>query len=476
MLTTSNATPNSNGGSRRNIRSVTSTPSTRSSNQFVTPTASITSSKSRYKGRVTASSEPSVPPTRRSKRGGDASAPAKLTVARHIFSSRNSTCFHFGLDPSIEAHNKVICSKCKDVLSYAPHNILTEGIKNKNRAARLKCERPWDSANEEHRETSKRQAYYDFHELFEDPASLAVPQDVDVNATNVDDTDTPPPPQKRRKQKKAANNQQHDAQSIIIGEDGHFTDEAVELFQTKLLRSTPNENDMKVADMLMQWNLPLLFDKDGHLSEYAVKMFERQLQASRKGGLSPNQNDMRVAGMLMKWTFESQNTKQYNAQVAVMPSFSRVKPMPHPEHSHYEFIAISACSELKAQRHDPPSASAAVAVRFNPPSDIAAHQMIMIRICPDLTATAATINRTPLHVAAGSKVSASGQSRRRYTLHAIAPASCELFEDQIDVDDEDDASTSNREPPNHKSIATLLSISLHAATLEGNEEMSSTLE
>ncbi|KAL7495863.1 hypothetical protein ACHAWT_005102 [Skeletonema menzelii] len=82
-------------------------------------------------------------------------------------------------------------------------------------------------------------------------------------------------------------------------------------------------------------------------------------------------------------------------------------PIPNPTLFRNICSAISACSELKAQRHDPPSASAAVAVRFNPPSDIAAHQMIMIRICPDLTATAATINRTPLHVAAGSKVSAS---------------------------------------------------------------------
>ena len=139
--------------------------------------------------------------------------------------------------------------------------------------------------------------------------------------------------------------------------------------------------------------------------------------------------------------------------------------------------AIAACSELNGMTllH--------AAVRFNPPLDVVAQ---MIRICPYLTAATDCLKRTPLHVAAGCKASATLIKRiaRAYPaacviqdeegktpLHFACDSSCVLFEDQID--DENDASTSsNRDPPNHESIAALLSISLHAATLEDDEEMS----
>ncbi|KAL7493569.1 hypothetical protein ACHAWT_004982 [Skeletonema menzelii] len=142
--------------------------------------------------------------------------------------------------------------------------------------------------------------------------------------------------------------------------------------------------------------------------------------------------------------------------------------------------AISACSELNGMTllH--------AAVRFNPPLDIVAQ---MIRICPHLTAATDCLNRTPLHVAAGSKASASlikliaraypaasvvQDEEGKTPLHFACDSSCVLFEDQIDVDENDvsTVSTSDREPPKHESIAALLSISLHAATLEDNEEMS----
>ena len=104
----------------------------------------------------------------------------------------------------------------------------------------------------------------------------------------------------------------------------HFTDDAVELLQTKL-NLTPNDNDLRVAQMLMKWTSPALFDQDGHLTNNAVKLFERRLQTSRKDGLNPNDNDVRVTGMLMKWTSESKDITQYNAPTAVLPSFPRVK-------------------------------------------------------------------------------------------------------------------------------------------------------
>ena len=140
--------------------------------------------------------------------------------------------------------------------------------------------------------------------------------------------------------------------------------------------------------------------------------------------------------------------------------------------------AIAACSELKGMTllH--------AALRFNPPLDIVAQ---MIRICPYLTAVTDCLKRTPLHVAAGCKASASlikliaraypaacvvQDEEGKTPLHLACDSSCVLFEDQNDDDDENDASTSNQESPNHKSIVALLSISLHATTLEDEEEMS----
>ena len=111
----------------------------------------------------------------------------------------------------------------------------------------------------------------------------------------------------------------------------------------------------------------------------------------------------------------------------------------------------------------------------------------MIRICPYLTAVTDCLKRTPLHVAAGCKASASlikliaraypaacvvQDAEGKTPLHFACDSSCLLFEDQNDDVDENDASTSNQESPNHKSIVALLSISLHAATLEDDEEMS----
>lgn len=279
MSTPSDTTPHSKDGSRRDVRSVISTPAARSSQQFVTPT----SSKSSNKVRFTDSLEATHHPTRRSTRGAAASAPVKLKANPYVFSNRRSTCFSFGLDPSIEEHRKVICSKCKDVLSTAPNGIITDEFLNRKRTQRLNCERPWENGG--HREASKRKAFEDFHDLFEDNES-AVQEEQEVDdTTKADDTSTNPA-KRRKKQPKTSNNQQHEAPHIRI------------------------------------------FDEDGHFTNEAVKMFEVRLNASRKDDLKPNKNDMRVAGMMTKWIFDSQDTKQYkNTPVAVLPSFPRLKPM-----------------------------------------------------------------------------------------------------------------------------------------------------
>ena len=263
-------------------------------------------------------------PQRRSMRGHNDSAPLKLTASSQLFRSRDLkvTCFNFPLDPTNFDHLKVICSKCKLVLDQAKDGILTDAIKNKTRTNKRMCERPWELSNKEHRESSKRKAYDDFHELFEEDAS-AVEEDNDSNPTQ---------PQKKKQRRRTAKNhqnngtQQRDAQPIIFGEDGHFTDDAAELLQTKL-NFTPNDNDLRVVQMLMEWTStsPAVFDQDGHITNNTVKLFERRLHTSRKDRLNPNDNDLRVTGMLMKWTFDSKDTKQYNAPVAVLPSFPHVK-------------------------------------------------------------------------------------------------------------------------------------------------------
>ncbi len=320
MSTTPNATPYSKGGSHRTLRSGTSTPAARSSQQFVTPSSTRTSTKASDRSVEWSITEP--PTTRRSKRGGGTSTLTKITVDHHIFRSRRTTCLHFPFDLSITEHDKVICSRCKDVVSYAHNNIITEELKNKPRRDYQMCLRPWDDENAKHREHQKRQAFFDFHALIAGDA-IEVQQD----DNNLDDTNIRLPPQKRRRQNKAANNnQQHDDHPIIIDQDGNLTDEGLNLFATKL-GTTPNNNEKKLADMLMKRCLPSVFGTDGHLTDNAVEMFERNLQALRKDGSTPNNNETRIAGMLMRRIFENQNTKQYNAPVAMLPSFSHVKPM-----------------------------------------------------------------------------------------------------------------------------------------------------
>ena len=118
------------------------------------------------------------------------------------------------------------------------------------------------------------------------------------------------------------------------------------------------------------------------------------------------------------------------------------------------------------------------AVRFNPPLDMVAQ---MIRLCPLMTAATDCLGRTALHVAAGSNASASliklialacpaacevQDEEGKTPLHFACDSSCVLFEDHND--DENDASN---QPPNHESIRALLSYSIHAATLEDDEEM-----
>jgi hypothetical protein len=135
--------------------------------------------------------------------------------------------------------------------------------------------------------------------------------------------------------------------------------------------------------------------------------------------------------------------------------------------------AVSSCSDLCGMTllH--------AAVRYNAPIDIIVE---MIRLCPDMPAAKDCLGRTPLHVAAGSKASPSliGTLAHAYPaacdaqevdgktpLHFVCDSSCVLFEE-----DHDECDTPSKQRPNHKAVLMLLSYSIHAATIEDNEEMS----
>jgi ankyrin repeat protein len=117
------------------------------------------------------------------------------------------------------------------------------------------------------------------------------------------------------------------------------------------------------------------------------------------------------------------------------------------------------------------------AVRYEPPLAIVAK---MINVCPELLSAKDCLGRTPLHVAAGLKVSpllikliAHAYPAACYTvdedgktpLHLACDSSCELFEE----DGEDNPTPLM--PPNHNSIQALLSESPKAVTIEDFDEI-----
>ena len=120
-------------------------------------------------------------------------------------------------------------------------------------------------------------------------------------------------------------------------------------------------------------------------------------------------------------------------------------------------------------------------VRYDPPLDVVAH---MIEICPEMPAAKDCLDRTPLHVAAGSGCPASLlntiarahpaacdaiDEEGKTPLHFVCDSSCVLFDEDLDNDEN---GGTPRQPPNHDAVSALLSHSFHAATLEDDEGMS----
>ena len=140
--------------------------------------------------------------------------------------------------------------------------------------------------------------------------------------------------------------------------------------------------------------------------------------------------------------------------------------------------AVAACSQLHGMTvlH--------AAVKCNPPLDIVAR---IIEICPDMLDAKDCLHRTPLHVAAGSKATPSllellaraypaacdaQDVEKKTPLHFACDSSCVLFEEDRSDDDKDDTRMhDDHEPPNHDVVAVLLLHSVHAVTLEDDEDM-----
>ncbi|KAL3781493.1 hypothetical protein ACHAW5_003487 [Stephanodiscus triporus] len=130
---------------------------------------------------------------------------------------------------------------------------------------------------------------------------------------------------------------------------------------------------------------------------------------------------------------------------------------------------ISECAELNGMTllH--------ACVRYDPPVSVL---LKMIELCPESLRRKDCIGRTPLHVAAGSGASLSvlkilttmypnacsiQDEDGRTPLHFACDTDCELFEE--------DEESSPREPPSLDTVYILLAGSLHAVTLEDDDDM-----
>lgn len=135
--------------------------------------------------------------------------------------------------------------------------------------------------------------------------------------------------------------------------------------------------------------------------------------------------------------------------------------------------AVEACSALNGM-----TLLHAVA-RCSPPLDIVAQ---MVAICPYMPSAKDCLNRTPLHVAAGSNASASliellaranpaacdvQDDEGNTPLHFVCDSSCVLFEEDVF----NEGSNIPRQPPNHEAVAALLSYSFLTAILKDDVSM-----
>eukprot|EP00984_Skeletonema_dohrnii_P007442 scaffold2701_cov137-Skeletonema_dohrnii-CCMP3373.AAC.1 len=215
--------------------------------------------------------------SRRSKRNSDEEE--VLVVSKHLFTSKSSTCFTFGLNPANEAHKKVLCEGCDKVLS-GRGGILTKQIREAKRDSvgiNKRCHQPWHPKYAEHGERGKKLRYNDFHALFQTQTR-----------SDADDNNNA----KRQKTSSTSNEQQEDNPQQMNTEHEDTPQEANEQQE----QDTP-----QVTQPLLE--IPGMFDSSGHFTNKSVKYIEQQLKSTYKDCI-PNEDDKRVAGMLMRWVLQ----------------------------------------------------------------------------------------------------------------------------------------------------------------------------
>ena len=200
----------------------------------------------------------------------------------------------FGLDPNIDAHKKVICEGCMKCVGdkvVVPQKVRDKP--NYERKGPRVCQQPWHHGNGEHREDRKTKRRDDFLALFNQESEE--PVDADINKNN---NSTPPPPKRRQVQQQ----QQNDA----VQEDSH----------------AETQEDLQAPP------LPTIFDEEGHFTNDALKEMKTQLLSSYQNANNPpNENDMRVAGMLMNWIFKHCSDEGSDVPVAKLLSFPCYRPI-----------------------------------------------------------------------------------------------------------------------------------------------------
>jgi len=249
------------------------TPQDRSGKNVITP-ATANPSKSDA-GRTS---------TRRSKRksnddDGSVDEDEVLVASNHLFTSRSSTCFKMGLDPTKDAHKKVICEGCMKVFENTPLGKFTKAIREAPRVAVQKmCHQPWHPKYAEHGERGKVVRYNDFNAIFKKQTQ----SEADDNNNDA----------KRQKTSSTSDEQQEDNPQQMNTEHEDTPQEANEQQE----QDTP-----QVTQPLLE--ISGMFDSSGHFTNKSVKYIEQQLKPTYKDCI-PNDNDKRVAGMLMTWVLQ----------------------------------------------------------------------------------------------------------------------------------------------------------------------------
>lgn len=208
--------------------------------------------------------------TRRSRSCGPTLVSQKVTVPKHFLTSRSEkhTCLTFGLKPTIDAHKRVMCEGCLFVTGQNKDIVTTEIIEQERTSAKKKCRRPWDPKWIYHDESGKVRRHYDFLALIDTEDEIVIEDATTPNSQ----TNSPVKKKLRREKNKAPSN--NDEESNL---------------------QTPPVLSRAIS----------IFDINDNLTNEAVALFEEKLKAARKNGVPPNDNDNRVAGMLMKWMFNN---------------------------------------------------------------------------------------------------------------------------------------------------------------------------